>query len=238
MISGGRKMKFLEVGAGNGQISNLFLKMGMEGVGIDLNPSACANNSNLNSYFIENGSYSVLNQDFGQLVLDNDFDIFITSMVIEHIPEDELGDFIRKAYQSLKPDGTLCTLVPSSMKYWGIEDEIAGHIKRYEFEDFDELAQRFNMKVKHIAGLTYPLSNVLFGISNKLINRHESDVLSMDQKAKTVYTGNREVPYKTVFPKVLNIVLNSIVLYPFYLLSVFFKKNRNSMVIYSELIKK
>ena len=37
-------------------------------------------------------------------------------------------------------------------------------------------------------------------------------------KAGKEYNGNRKVKYKTTFPKVLNIILNPVILYPFHLL--------------------
>ena len=38
------KKSFIEIGSGNGNVSEIFLKKGFEGIGFDLNESACANN--------------------------------------------------------------------------------------------------------------------------------------------------------------------------------------------------
>lgn len=43
---------FIEVGSGNGHLSNLLLKLGMTGVGYDLNIGACDNNAERNKTFI------------------------------------------------------------------------------------------------------------------------------------------------------------------------------------------
>ena len=50
-----------------------------------------------------------------------------------------------------------------------------------------------------------------------------------------IEVGNRNVKYKTTFPKVFNIILNPVILYPFHLLQKVFKNNKNNLVIYSEL---
>ena len=51
-------------------------------------------------------------------------------------------------------------------------------------------------------------------------------------------TGNRNVKYKTIFPKVFNTILNPVMLYPFHILQKIFKNNKNNLVIYSELTLK
>lgn len=230
--------EFIEIGSGNGNVSKIFLNKGFKGIGYDLNQSACTNNSNLNSQFIENKSYQVINDDFITKKGLTKTDIIISCMVIEHMPNEILDSYIKKCFETLNSGGVLITLVPSSMKYWGIEDDIAGHIKRYEFNDFTQLANKYNLSINNISGLTYPISNWVFGLSNKLIKKKESDKLELSQKDKTIYTGNRDVKYKTSFPKLFNIILNPVVMYPFHLLQKVCKKNKNNMVIYCELLKK
>ena len=156
-------------------------------------------------------------------------------MVIEHLPEDILKPFINKCKDLLSEGGTITFLVPSSMKHWGIEDEIAGHIKRYEKEDFIDFKEKYNLDINNITGLTFPISNWLFQISNFLVKKSESSKLLLSQKEKTVYTGNRNVAYKTTFPIIFGIILNEIVLYPFHIIQKLFSNNKNCLVLYCEL---
>jgi hypothetical protein len=137
----------------------------------------------------------------------------------------------------MRAGGRLVFFVPASMKYWGIEDKIAGHILRYEKNDVFDLANKMDLKLSHLAGLTYPLSNFLFRLSNNIIARNESDKLKLSQTERTVYTGNREVNYKTRFPRIFNLILNEYALYPLHVFQKLFIKNKNSMVIYMELTK-
>jgi SAM-dependent methyltransferase len=225
---------FLEIGAGNGILSNLLLQMGFNGTGVDMNVSACENNKKLNSSFIKNKRYSVCNDDF--MSMGNvKFDFVISCMVIEHIPDDLLKLFIDKCKQVLNPGGRIIYLVPSSMKYWGIEDEIAGHIKRYEYSTIETLGNTNNLAIEHVAGLTYPLSNWLFSLSNRIIKKKETDKLNLSLQDRTIYTGNRNILYKTKFPGIFNIVLNPVILYPLYVLQNMNLTNPNAMVIYCEL---
>lgn len=228
--------KFLEIGSGNGHVSSIFLKLGWSGIGIDLNKSACKNNEIRNLKYIIKNKYKVLNDDFLNCNISEKFDVIISYMVIEHLSDNHLDYFMIKAISLLEQSGTIIIQVPSNMKFWGIEDEIAGHIKRYEKNDVYELAKKHKLRVNHIAALNYPLSNWLFKLSNYIIKKNEKDKLFWSQKDRTIYTGNRNVFMKTRFPRIFNIILNPIVLYPFYILQKIFKnKYDNSLVLYFEL---
>lgn len=226
---------FLEIGSGNGFLSHELLSIGLNGVGCDLNENACINNTNLNDSYIKDNKYKVIQGDFTNYNFTQKFDLIISSMVIEHLDDLSLIEFIDKIKLNLNQNGVIVFLVPASMKYWGIEDEIAGHFKRYEFSDFEELSVKHKLKINHLVGLTYPISNLLYKLSNKVIKKNESSILDLSQKEKTIYTGNREVLYKTTFPKIFKIILNEYCMYPFHLLQMLFSKSSESLVIYCEL---
>jgi SAM-dependent methyltransferase len=226
---------FIEIGSGNGYLSNILLNHGLVGFGCDLNNGACVNNEKLNQKFISKGLYKALNLNFLDFEDTAKYDLIISSMVIEHLEEEDLSKLIFRAKEKLNKNGSLLFFVPSSMKYWGIEDEIAGHVKRYEFEDFEKLANDYNLNIKEIHGLTYPVSNLLLNISNKLVKKAESEKLLLSQSEKTIYTGNRNVPFKTTFPSFLKIILNEFVMMPFHFWQTFHYKNKNALVICAEL---
>lgn len=228
---------FYEIGCGKGVFSNLMLKDGIVGKAIDLNGRAVERSAVHNSRFIENANYTVEQADFLQQEEIRKYDMVFSCMVIEHLPDVTLIDFMNKAKSLLTEKGRIAFLVPASMKHWGIEDEIAGHIKRYEKEDVELLAEKLGMKVGHIAGLTYPISNWLFGISNRIVKKNESNKLNLSQKEKTIYTGSREVSFKTDFPKIFGLILNPFIMFPFHLLQVLNRKNKDSMVLYFELVR-
>ena len=225
---------FCEIGSGNGYISHILLNEGLTGVGYDLNSSACDNNAVLNNEFIKQKKYRLLNTDFLTETDNQLYDIILSCMVIEHLPEDVVNNYFTICKKKLTPNGKIIVLVPSSMKYWGIEDEIAGHFKRYEFSDIETIAKQQQLKIDDVSGLTYPVSNILFSLSNKLIKKSEGYKKELDMHEQTVLSGNRNVKFKTTFPSYLKIILNEYVLYPFYILQKLNKKNPNSMVIYAE----
>lgn len=232
-IIGNNKI-FIEVGSGNGHLSNLLLNNNYKGFGVDLNSSACQNNAMLNEDYIKLKKYNIHNGDFNNQE-QNNFDFLISSMVIEHITDEDLKVFINSAKKIIKPNGKLVFLVPSNMDAWGIEDDIAGHVKRYTFKDINELALNNGLKVDYKCGLNYPVSNWLLKLSNRIVNKNEAHLKSKTELEKTIYTGNRNVKYKTVFPSYLNIVLNEIVLLPFYWLQRLNANNEKSLVMYFEL---
>ena len=164
----------------------IFFKYGFMGIGFDLNKSACKNNNIKNEHFVSNGRYNVRNENFIDFNSDEKYDIIISCMVIEHMDNDFLEQYFIKCKKILSNKGLIISLVPASMKYWGIEDEIAGHIKRYEFKDFENIANQFNLTLNKNIGLTYPLSNLLFSISNRIIKKKESDKLKLSLKERTV----------------------------------------------------
>lgn len=143
-----------------------------------------------------------------------------------YLIDKELANFTRKSINLIHDKGTLIFQVLANMKYWGIEDEIAGHFKRYEMKDIINLLNEynFNLKINHIAGLNYPISNWLLSLSNSIIKRQESDKLALSQKERTIYSGKRDVFLKTKYPPIFVLILNPFLLYPFHLLQKFFSK--------------
>ncbi len=232
---GNKKVHFCEMGSGIGAISNLLLSMGHSGVGFDLNAGACLKNSELNNFYCNSGNYRIINENFIESSISEKFDLIISCMVIEHLDENLVLKFINKCKALLSAKGFIITLVPSQMVYWGIEDDIAGHLRRYEVKDILEISQKTQMKINKIQGLTFPVSNLLLPISNYLVKKNESKKMQMSNLEKTIESGNRDVKYKTKFPLYLSLILNEIIMYPFFLfqkLNIF--KNR-SLVLYFEL---
>ena len=86
---------FIEIGSGNGNVSNILLKKGFRGLGFDLNKSSCENNKLKNCKFIEDKKYKVVNNDFINKEINEKYDIIISCMVIEHMPDDILKNILK-----------------------------------------------------------------------------------------------------------------------------------------------
>ncbi len=239
-----RRLRFLaipdgnayEIGAGDGTLSHLLLRRGMKVWAYDLNPTACDKNRSLNQIYTNSGHLKISCQDFLQSSPTEPADLILSSMVVEHLPPDTVLDYFLKAKSLLTPTGAICTFVPGSPQHWGIEDEIAGHFKRYTFECFSQIAQKTNLVIRNIAGLTFPVSNFLLGTSNYLVRRSEAGKLQLSIQERTIASGDRNVPLKTTFPSWLRWVINEVTLYPFHLLQCCARNHPSSLIIYCEMI--
>jgi SAM-dependent methyltransferase len=226
--------RFIEVGSGSGLLSSVLLGMGMTGEGVDRNPDACAENGALNAAAIASSRYRIHQGDFFSIPLDA-ADVVISSMVLEHLEPPQVDAYFVRARSLLRPGGRVVTLVPGSPAHWGIEDDIAGHKKRYTRACFEELAQRHGLELVHEAGLTFPLSNWLLPLSNFLVRRRESSKLALSADDRTVASGKRDVPWKTTFPSAVGLAVNELTLSPFFVAQKLFRNHPHAMVRYAEL---
>jgi hypothetical protein len=89
--------------------------------------------------------------------------------------------------------------------------------------------------VRHVAGLTYPISNLLLPVSNYLVRKAENQARLLALEERTRRSGRREVRWKTRFPPALGLPLNEPLLYPFHLLQKAFVNARRALVLYAEM---
>jgi len=228
---------FIEIGSGTGYLSNLLLSKGYTGLGFDLNKESCNANSAFNKKYIDKNHYEIRNDNYLNMNSILKYDLIISSMVLEHLNEDDLNKYFSKSLELLSDNGVLISFVPASMDYWGIEDEIAGHFKRYTFNCFENIATQMSYSIIKCDGLTFPISNLLFPVSNYLVKRAESSKLKLSKQEQTVLSSNRKILMKTDFPSIFNLLLNEFTMYPFHLLQKLFSKNKKSMIIYCEMKK-
>jgi hypothetical protein len=59
----------------------------------------------------------------------------------------------------------------------------------------------------------------------------------LSEQERTVLSGNRDVPFKTIYPRIFSYLINELTMYPFYVLQLAFQRSEHAMVIYSELKK-
>lgn len=230
--------KFLDIGSGSGEISNIFLEQGLEGFGLDISEAACRENRIRNGAFVRSGAYDVVQGCFFKYDFKAErFDFIVSSHVIEHLTSDDVDRFFKKCKSITNPGGKILILVPAGTKYWGIEDETAGHYRRYESSDFEGIASSAGLDLGFVCGLTFPVSNILLPISNYLVAQAESwkkDLSKTEQTATSSSGGARNIPGKTHFPSYFKYLLNEISMYPLYLVQQLFKKSSRCLVLYGE----
>ena len=230
--------RFIEIGAGSGEITVRLLKAGWSGTVYDLSEETV---NNLNQRFASDigaNRLTVVLGDFLNLAQEpqpaNRVDIIISCMVMEHLDTEAEKKFMTLSASHLKVGGRMIGIVPASPRYWGIEDEIAGHCRRYSKEYLLSLLSSTGWKSEHIAGLTYPFSNLLLPLSNYLVRQYEANKLTLSSLERTKYSGHRNVRFKTHFPAIMTLLLNERVLSPLHWLQKIFAKSNNTLVIYFE----
>jgi SAM-dependent methyltransferase len=236
-LKGKKPGNFIEVGVGQGNLSKLLLEAGWKGTGYELNPESIQKALQVNRAAVARGQYEVKKSDWLKSRHKQKADLIVSSMVIEHLnPRDERRYF-QKARGILKAGGTMALFVPACPDYWGEEDEIAGHYRRYTFQDLKTKAKESGLRLSNLSGLNYPISNWLYPLSEFLVSRAEGKNKKLKMAQRTRLSGNRDVPFKTHYPWFIGLVLNEMVLYPFHLLQKINAGNSRSMVIYAELEK-
>jgi SAM-dependent methyltransferase len=207
---------FVEVGVGSGHLSQLLLSEGWTGTGWDLRASSLLRASRLNAEAIATGNFTVRNADWLSGDQTSPVDLVVSSMVLEHLDDAAVDRYFERAAASLGPGGLAILLVPGSPRHWGIEDEIAGHHRRYTAYSLQAAVRRNGWHVDHLAGLCYPLSNVLLRLSDRLVGRAEKDKRALTLLERTERSGDREVAWKTDFPGWAGLLINETVLKPFH----------------------
>lgn len=228
--------RFVEVGPGSGEITRVLLERGWQGRSYDLEGRTITALRERFGEQIAERRFDALNEDFlaAQPGPADQVDLVISCMVMEHMDDDAESRFMRVAGRVLKPSGLMIGLVPGSPAHWGIEDDIAGHCRRYTQASVRTLALANRWSLMHIAGLTFPLSNALLPVSNFLVRRSESAKLGMSALERTKESGRRTVKFKTHFPSMLGLVLNRVTMTPVHLVQKLFSRSEKALVIYFE----
>jgi SAM-dependent methyltransferase len=228
--------RFIEIGPGSGEITRLLLDMGWTGQSYDLEAVTIERLQMRFAKEIEQGLYSAVNADYlsqPQQQLGS-ADMVISCMVMEHLEEASESAFMRKSSEILSHGGLMIGLVPSSPAHWGIEDDIAGHCRRYTRASIRELLVENEWQIGHLAGLTFPVSNILLPISNYLVGRSEKLKLKFSQLERTKQSGRRSVKFKTHFPSAFELLLNRYMLWPWHQLQKVFADHERALVLYFE----
>lgn len=226
---------FLEVGSGIGVLSQVFLDAGYSGRGFDLNQTANKVNALRNAKAISEGRYRVECCDFMECGSVEPVDFIASSFVIEHLESHFIAEYFRKARSLLKPGGRILTIVPGDPWSWGIEDDIAGHVRRYDRKGLQMLADSHRMQILDLRGLTWPLSNILLPVSNFLVRRADIKLLDRSLHQRTIASGYRDITFKTKFPLWSKLLLNSWTLAPFHAMQLAGARSPRCLVLYCEM---
>jgi phospholipid N-methyltransferase len=227
--------RFIEIGPGTGDITALLLAAGWHGTVYELSPESVTLLHTRFANEIAQHRLTVMNGDFvAHAQTAASADLVISSMVIEHLSDEDERKFMEQARHVITAHGVVINMMPAGMQYWGIEDEIAGHFRRYDRTRIKQLCQDTQWQMTHVAGLTFPVSNMLLPLSNRQVQQYEGRKVQQTMLERTKDSGHRTVPFKTSFPAILGIILNPIVMLPFHWLQKLTKDSSHCMILYFE----
>jgi SAM-dependent methyltransferase len=228
--------RFVEIGVGEGHLARRLLALGWQGAGYDLSAAALARAGSLLAPEVATGRLTLHHGDWLAAPAAEPVDLVISCMVLEHLDEATVARYVERCRAALAPGGLAVLFVPASMQHWGIEDDIAGHLRRYTAEGLQARLAGLGWQVAHHAGLTYPLSNWLLPLSNFLVGRAERQKLALDVQARTEASGHRDVVGKTRFPSVLGLALNGVTMAPLHWLQKANRHHPDALVLYAECL--
>jgi ubiquinone/menaquinone biosynthesis C-methylase UbiE len=227
---GGRT--FLDVGCGGGDFSKLLCDAGLTGVGVDFSERAIKIAEIALATEIAAGNYHLHHGDVHDLPLDfAKVDLAISYMVMEHVEDDTA--FLQTIARFVKPGGNLIIAVPGRRDCWSLEDETVGHLRRYDRDDLAAVLRKANMDAVSVWSIGVPTINMLFNISLKMVKRSAAETSKTDlsQREQTETSGIREIPWKTVFPSWVRVILNRVTLYPLFIVQRWFYRTDLGVVM-------
>jgi len=222
--------RFLEVGCGSGGVAEQLCRQGWRGLGIDRSPLAVEQAGARLASYVQRGEFTAHCGDIlGMEPPSASMDLALSLLVLEHV-EDETT-FVRRMAAWVRPGGAIVVGVPARADCWGIEDETAGHLRRYDRRGLAQVLTATGLEPGPIWSIGVPVVNLLFRVSNLLVKRHESSLLVLSKAERTERSGTRAVPYKTVFPSWFRAILNPVALQPLFWLQRLFYETERGLVL-------
>lgn len=194
----------LEVGCGMGDLLSVLASRGFSGLGIDVAKEAVA----AARQQVDNQAIAVEQLDITEVK--QRYEVVIASEVMEHCPDD-LG-FLRELRRCLIDNGYLIITVPAHMAKWGANDDLCGHIRRYERDDLRRKIEQAGFEPLFIHSYGVPIYNVMKPFYDRAVKRQSLESVDLAERTKSS-SGMRLLPrLKTVFA----LCFNNITMAPFY----------------------
>lgn len=144
--------RLLDAGCGAGRLLVDWDRLGHSGWGIDIDAEARA---------LAQACVAAFDADFqvaAEPPPDTRFDYLTAIEVLEHLP-DPLTD-LRLWLKHLKSGGVVVASVPAFHHLWGKSDEWAGHVQRFEPDEFARLMEAAGLRVLSTQLWGYPLASL------------------------------------------------------------------------------
>lgn len=114
------------------------------------------------------------------------FDYLLSCEVLEHIDDDQAA--LNKWIGYLKTGGVAIITVPCHMRKFGPLDNWAGHIRRYEKLELEQLLDRSGLEITHFETYGYPLANIS-SILNRILKTRKTSHKNRNSDTATARSG-------------------------------------------------
>ena len=144
----------LDIGGGNGAVSNALARRGLATVLLEPGPEGARNAQKRG---LDDVVCATLEQaDFapGSFGAAGLFD------VIEHVDDD--AGLLQATRRVLRPGGVLCVTVPAFRWLWSAEDELAGHYRRYTLRQLRSVLEQASFGIAYESYFFAPLALPIF----------------------------------------------------------------------------
>ncbi|HUB91675.1 MAG TPA: class I SAM-dependent methyltransferase, partial [Dyella sp.] len=170
--------RFVEMGAGTGHMTRIFLERGFYGACHDLGTDS---RKLLRENLAYAGERITVVDKLSELAMGS-FDYLFAFEVLEHIEKD--GEVMREWMQYLRPGGRILLSVPAHQRKYGRSDELVGHVRRYEKKDLHALLSNASLDNIRIVNYGFPITEFTRRLSNRLIRDDRSyDQMTAEQRS-------------------------------------------------------
>ncbi len=174
-----REGRFLEVGAGNGDITS-WLSETRRGWAYDIGDDTRAHlRTSLDPQRV-----SVID---ALSEIDGTVDLLLAFEVLEHI-EDDLGA-LQEWTEHLETGGYFVMSVPAHQRKFGPADEAVGHVRRYEKAALTALVEAAGFTVERVVNYGFPLGNVTRGLQGIVGRLRPNDLATGDALERSIRSG-------------------------------------------------
>lgn len=115
------------------------------------------------------------------------FDYLLSCEVLEHIDDDQA--VLNKWVGYLKTGGIAIITVPCHMRKFGPLDNWAGHIRRYEKLELEQLLDSSGLEITHFETYGYPLANMTSIVRNLIIRKKDINRKHRNHDTATARSG-------------------------------------------------
>jgi SAM-dependent methyltransferase len=169
---------FLEMGAGTGHMTRIFLERGFTGAGFDLGDDS---RQSMRANLARFGDRMRVVENTDGLGAGS-FDYLFAFEVLEHIEQDAAA--LAGWSRFLRTGGRLLVSVPAHARKYGRSDELVGHVRRYEKETLRLLLEQTGFEQISIVNYGFPLTELTRPVSNWLVRGdHSYDHMSATERS-------------------------------------------------------